>query len=219
MFGANLPHGFTTDVECDQVVIQMTPTFLGHAFLDSPELYAVKQLFGHARRGLAFQEGTKARADTIIHRLLDQEGLSQLLSLLELLQVLVEADDVVEICSEEYALDFDEAHLGRIKIVYDHIMENYQTDVSIREIADKLSISEAAFYKFIKKQTKKTYTQIVNEFRIHHASKLLMTTDKTVSQICFESGYNNLSYFNRKFKAIMSETPIDFRSHYLNRMG
>ena len=96
-------------------------------------------------------------------------------------------------------------------------MENFRTEVSIKEIADKLNISEAAFYKFIKKQTKKTYTQIINEFRVNYASKLLMASDKTIAQIGFESGYNNISYFNRKFKEIMSQTPHSFRSHYLSQ--
>ena len=102
-------------------------------------------------------------------------------------------------------------------MVYDHIMENFKEEVSIKEVADKLNISEAAFYKFIKKQTKKTYTQIINEFRINHASKLLMTSEKPISQVCFESGYNNISYFNRKFKEIMGQTPHRFKNNYIGQ--
>ncbi len=215
MFGANLPHGFTTDVYCSQVVIQMTYDFLGQAFLNRPELRAIKYLFAHAKLGLEFKDNTKKKASKIIRKLLKTEGMPQLLYLLELLQVLADTDDVAEICSEEYALDFNEAQLGRIKIVYDHIMKNFKHQVSIKEIADKLNISEAAFYKFIKNETKKTYTQIINEFRIHHASKMLMTSDKTIAQICFESGYNNVSYFNRKFKEVMGQTPLGFKGRYL----
>ncbi len=217
MFGSNLPHGFTTDQYCSQVVIQMTHDFLGQAFLDRPELRAIKILFARSKRGLDFQVGTKQKAQGIIDQLLGQKGMPQLLSLLELLQLLAEAAEVKNICSEEYALDLNEAQLGRIKIVYDHIMDNFAKEVSIKEVADKLNISEAGFYKFIRKQTKKTYTQIINEFRINYASKLLITTDKTISQICFDSGYNNISYFNRKFKEIMGQTPHGFKSHYLNR--
>ena len=219
MFGSNLPHGFTTDVYCSQVVIQMTQDFMGKVFIERPELRTIKHLFVHAKRGLEFKDGTKKQASKIIKKLLKQDGMLQLLYLLELLQVLADATDVEPICSEEYALDFDETQLGRIKKVYEHIMENFRKKVSIKEIADKLNISEAAFYKFIKKETKKTYTQIINEFRIHYASKLLMTSNNTISQVCFESGYNNLSYFNRKFKEIMKQTPHDFRSHYFNRYG
>ena len=216
MFGSNLPHGYTTDVYSSQVVIQMNADFLGEEFINSPELHAIKVLFDQAKHGLEFNGVSKKKAVKVIEKMLDCEGIQQLIYLLKLLQVLTEAKDVVRICSEEYALDFNVAQFGRIKIVYDHIMDNFRKEVRIKEIADKLNISEAAFYKFIKKQTKKTYTQIINEFRINYATKLLMNTDKTIAQICFECGYNNLSYFNRKFKEIMHKTPHAFRGHYQN---
>ena len=218
MFGANLPHGFTTDMFCSQIVIQMTHDFMGSNFIEKPELRPIKALFTKAKQGLEFKGNIKKRVIKIIEKLLKSgEGLLQLLHLMELLQVLATTKEVRTICSEEYALGLNENQLGRIKIVYDHIMKNFKQEVSIKEISDKLNISEAAFYKFIKKQTKKTYTQIINEFRINHASKLLMTSEKPISQICFESGYNNVSYFNRKFREIMNQTPHDFRNHYINR--
>ncbi len=217
MFGSNLPHGYTTDVYSSQIVIQMNIDFLGMTFINSPELRAIKGLFDQAKHGLEFNGVSKRKAVKLIEKLLKSEGIQQLLCLLKLLQVLAEAKGVIRICSEEYALGFNVAQLGRIKIVYDHIMDNFRKDVRIKEISDKLNISEAAFYKFIKKHTKKTYTQIINEFRINYASKLLMNTDKTIAQVCFESGYNNLSYFNRKFKAIMQETPHSFRAHYMQK--
>ncbi len=217
MFGSNLPHGFTTEEYSSQIVIQMNYDFLGEIFINSPELRPIKKLFSHAKRGLEFKGKTKKKSIKIIDKLIKKEGSFQLLHLLELLHLFAKSNDMKEICSEEYALDFEVEQFGRIKIVYDHIMDNFKNEVIIKEVADKLNISEAAFYKFIKKQTKKTYTQIINEFRINHASKLLMTSDKTIAQICFESGYNNLSYFNRKFKEIMHKTPHSFRSNYLNR--
>lgn len=217
MFGSNLPHGFTTDEYCSQVVIQMTQGFLGEEFINKPELRSIRHLFNRDKRGLEFKGRVKVKASRIIEDLLLTKGMYQLLKLLELLQLLADANEVEDICSGEFALDQKEVQLGRIKIVYDHIMENFSSEVSIKHIADKLNISEAAFYKFIKKQTKKTYTQIINEFRINYATKLLMTSDKSISEICFESGYNNVSYFNRKFKQIMKMTPHEFKSRYMDR--
>ncbi len=214
MFGPNLPHGFTTDVFCRQIVIQMTTDFLGLDFILKPEVQPIKNLFSKARQGLAFKGKTNAKARQFITALLQKEGMDQLLCFLELLHFLSQSTEVETICSREYALDFDETQLGRIKIVYEHIIENFQKEVSIKEIADKLNISEAAFYKFIKIHTKKTYTQIVNELRISYASKLLMYSNKTIAQICFESGYNNISYFNRKFKELMQLSPGRFREQY-----
>ena len=134
--------------------------------------------------------------------------------LLQLLDLLARSEEVAKICSEEYSFDLDASHLKRIKLVYDFILQNFQRDMSVKEVAEKINLTEAAFFKFIKRNTKKTFTEIVNEFRINHATKLLMTTDMTVAEVCFNSGFNNVSYFNRKFKAITQQTPGGFKMKY-----
>ncbi len=219
LLGSNLPHGFTTDDYCDQIVIQLNEDFLGRTFINKPELRSVKSLFSRAKRGLEYKETVKKKATKLISKIVKKNGFNQLIYLLELLKHLADSNDVEEICTKEYAVDFKESELSRTKLVYAHIMENFRKDVSVKEIAEKLNISEASFYKFIKKQTSKTYTQIVNEFRANYASKLLISTDKTIAQICFESGYNNVSYFNRKFKKIMDLTPGEFRKQFSKRQN
>ena len=145
---------------------------------------------------------------------MDNTGFPQMIRLLELLHLLAEAKDVTPICSIEYSLDLDATHLNRLKAVYEYILVNYQTNLSIATAANQINMTEAAFYKFIKKHTKKTFTEIVNEFRINLATKYLMTTDMSVSEICFECGYNNISYFNRRFKDIVGQTPGVFKRNY-----
>ncbi|MEM8583089.1 MAG: AraC family transcriptional regulator [Bacteroidota bacterium] len=216
MFGPNLPHGFTTDVFCKQVVIQMTEDFLGYEFLKRPEMWEIRQLLTKSRRGLHFGPRCKKKAAKLIKKLLNAEGFNRLLILLELLHLLANTKDVGGICSEEYALDFNEAQLGRVSILYAHAMQHFHQSIRVKEIADKLNLSEAGFYKFVKRHTKKTYVEIVNDFRIHHACRLLINTKKTVAEICYESGYNNLSYFNRKFKSVMGQNPRRFRDQYLS---
>ena len=216
LFGTNLPHGFTTETYCSQIVIQLMSNFMGDTFFAKPEMRQIHALFERAKQGISFADKTKPKALRLMRRVLAAEGFTKFMHLLELLHLLSETPHYTTICSQTYALEFNETELGRIKIVYDHIMENYTRDVNIKEIADKLNISEAAFYKFIKKQTQKTYTQIINEFRINHAGKLLMNTKRTVGEICHECGFNNVSYFNRKFKQIMQRTPEQFRRQYSN---
>ena len=217
MFGPNLPHGFTTDYHCEQVVIQMTGDFLGNVFLEKPELRGVKSLFEQSRRGLEFGEGTKARAVGKIERLRNSEGLQQMIHLFDLLHLFSEASDAAPICTEEYSLDLDATHLNRVKMVYDYVLQHFREDIKVKTVADLLNLTEVTFFKFIRRHTKKTFTEIVNEFRISHATKLLISTDKPVSQICYECGYNNVSYFNRKFKEVMRETPHGFRRHFSDR--
>ncbi len=217
MFGQNLPHGFTTDAYCQQVVIQMTHDFLGNVFLEKPELRPVKALFEYASRGLEFGAETKGIARESIENLKSSQGLQQMIYLFELLHLFSEAKDITPICTEEYSLDLDATNLNRVKIVYDYVIDHFQEEIKIKTVADLLNLTEAAFFKFIRRHTKKTFTEILNEFRISYATKLLISSDKSVSQICFESGYNNVSYFNRKFKEIMQATPQRFRSNYESR--
>jgi len=79
-------------------------------------------------------------------------------------------------------------------------------------MSENLNLTESAFYKFIKKNTNKTFTEIVNEFRINHATKLLVSTDKNISTICYESGFHNMSYFNRCFKSKIGINPLKYRN-------
>lgn len=214
LLGSNLPHGFTTEMKCVQYVIHLNQDFFSNDFYLKPEFRNIKLMLSRAQRGLVFQGETTKSAKKVIKKIMKTDGFTQLLHLLELLHILSESDEVVEICSKEYALDFRAANLNRVKVVYNHILDNYMKDIRIKEIASLINLTEAAFFKFIKKETKKTFTQIINEFRINHATKLLMTTDKTIAEICFECGYNNISYFNRKFKEIILKTPNEFRVSY-----
>lgn len=214
MFGPNLPHGFTTNLNTSQLVIQMSEHFLGNEFMARPELAPIRSLFNRSKCGLFFGAKTRKKAEKLIRKIVRKKQMNQLICLLELLAVLAQAEDQEEICKDEMGMDTSTKQLGRINKVYDYMKENFKNEVKVQAVADMLNISEAAFYKLIKKQTKKTYTQIINEFRINHATKLMMNTDKSISQICFECGFNNVSYFNRTFKKIMSHTPLNFKKQY-----
>lgn len=211
MFGSNLPHGFTTDDYCRQIVVQMNWDFLGSEFISSPELRTIVDLFKRSHRGLIFTGTDRIYAASLLNRLPSAYGMERLIMLLDLLSNLSNSENYEYICTEDYANGINVSQLGRLKLVYDHIMDNFNKEVRIKDVADKLNISEAAFYKFIKKQTQKTYTEIINEFRINYASKLLTSSEMSISEVCFSCGYNNLSYFNRKFKQLIKETPHSFR--------
>ncbi len=214
MLGSNLPHGFMTSGECIQVVILFGQDFLGDNFFDKPELTKVKSLISRAQNGLNFTGETKRKAKKIIRKILQKEGLQKTILFLELLDLLSRARDVEMICNETYHKDLKMVHLNRIKLVYNHITEHFREEIRVKDLAELVNLTEAAFFKFIKRHTDKTFVQMINEYRINHASKQLMTTDKSIAEICYDSGYNNISYFNRKFLEVMRITPSKFRSLY-----
>ena len=214
LLGSNLPHGFTTLEQCEQTVIQFKEDFLGADFLDKPELYKIKKLMRIASRGIALKGKSKIRVIDKIDELKNKEGVLKLIKLLEVLEIMCNEKDHEIICAKEYSSNINLTQLSRIKKVFEFIEQNYQREIQINDAAKLINLTESAFYKFISRHTKKKFTQILNEYRISHATKKLMNTQMTIAEICFDSGYKNLSYFNRKFKESMGHSPSSFRNFY-----
>jgi AraC-like DNA-binding protein len=214
MIGSLLPHGFTTTHQSEQIVLQLNRDFLGVDFLRKSELRRINELIDKAKTGLEFSGDTKQAATQMITSILETEGFIKLLKLLELLNLLSNSTDYRTICSKEYSASINIDQLNRMKRVFDYIQHNFQQNITIVEAAELINLTESAFYKFIKKHTKKKFTQILNEYRANHASKLLIESELSIAEICYDSGYNNLSYFNRKFKEILGVKPSEFRDKY-----
>ena len=73
-----------------------------------------------------------------------------------------------------------------------------------------------AFCRYFKNVTRKTLVKIVTEFRINQACQLLRNSEKSVNEICFECGFGNISYFNKTFKAMTENTPLQYRNLFLD---
>jgi AraC-like DNA-binding protein len=86
--------------------------------------------------------------------------------------------------------------------------------MSLDEVADLISMTPPALARYFKKNTGKTYTQFVNEYRLVHASKLLAEKPATITDICFESGFNNFSHFNKLFKEYTGKSPSEYRKEF-----
>ena len=101
---------------------------------------------------------------------------------------------------------------GRINIVFNHVRNNFKEEVTLPEIANKAGMTVPSFCRYFKKITNKTFIQFVNEYRLVHASKLLAEQPMSITDVCFESGFNNFSHFNKSFKAFTGQNPSEFRN-------
>lgn len=216
LFGSNLPHGFITDEPSEQIVLQMEELFLGTDFLHKPETKIIQELFTRAKRGIQFHRTTQERSTKKILAILKIEGLQKIILLLDLLHDLATTQDFTYITNESFQADTKMIELKRIRSVYDYILTNYQENVSLEEAAQLTSMTKTSFCKFLKKHAKKTFSEIVNDIRIDHACELMIQTNKNISTIAFESGYNDLSYFSRTFKKKMQSSPKSFITKHRN---
>jgi len=210
MFGANLPHGFITELESEQIVIQLQEGFLGLEFLEKPETQIIKELFTKAKRGVQFHGKAQQKAKRFAKQLIKLEGLSKILKLLQLLNCLVTSSEYSFITNPSFQPDTRMNELKRIQVVYHYILENYQQKITLDKAAQLVAMTKSSFCRFLKKHTKKTFSEIVNSIRINHACHLIINTHKNISTIGYESGFNDISYFSRTFKNLTGKNPKVF---------
>lgn len=215
LIGSNLPHcGFTDKFTGNksEIVIQMKEDFLGNSFLDIPEMKQTRTLFEIARGGVAFFGETKDIVGEKLENLKNESDFEQLLSILSVLNELGNSKDFKVLNAEGFSFKTDIEDNDRINIVFNHVRNNFKEEVTLAEIADKAGMTIPSFCRYFKKITNKTFIQFVNEYRLVHASKLLAEQPMSITDVCYESGFNNFSHFNKSFKAFTGQSPSEFRN-------
>lgn len=217
LIGPNIPHlnfDYGLKTEYKQIVVQLKEKFLGDAFTETPELSSIQKLFDRANLGLSFTGKTKAVVVEKLKHMQTVNYFDQLLCLLEIFQILATSDEVVELNEQDTSVKLFLNDKIRMGAIYKYIHANYDESPDVNHIAASVHLSTAAFCRYFKKQTKMTFTDFVNQYRITQAKTLLLQ-DKTVSEACYEVGFESLSYFNKLFKKITGENPSGFRKRYL----
>ncbi|MCF8715992.1 helix-turn-helix domain-containing protein [Joostella atrarenae] len=215
LIGTNLPHCGFTDKHTgneNEVVIQMLPDFLGEELMSKPEMNNITLLFKRCKGGLAFTGKTKEVIGERIEALEKLNNFERLLGFLSILNELQLSEDYQILNAEGYSLQADVQDNDRINIVFNYVKKNFQQQITLQEIADISGMTVPSFCRYFKQITGKTFTNFVNEYRLVHASKLLAEKPIGITEICFESGFNNFSYFNKSFKKFTGKTPSQYRN-------
>ena len=95
--------------------------------------------------------------------------------------------------------------------VHDYTFANYRNSINLDDIASLAGMATTAFCRYFKARTNKTFSDFVSELRVGFACKLLMDNKLSITQICYESGFNTLSNFNKQFKNLKGQTPSEYR--------
>lgn len=221
LIAPNLPHQFKNPEnkkkqKIHSIILQFRPSLFGEDLMSKSEFASLVSLFQKARRGVAFGRNTIKKVDLKFRKLLNLKGFRGLMLFLEILNDLAETNDyeyLSDITWEEIAPGKGRELTERI---FHYILNYYTDDLSLEKVAEVAGISKSAFSHYFKKRTGKTFSSFINELRVSHASRLLRETEKNVAEVCFDSGFNNLAYFNRVFKNIQVVSPRDYRKKYVN---
>ncbi|QIE59675.1 helix-turn-helix transcriptional regulator [Rasiella rasia] len=214
LIGSNLPHhGFVDRLTArgKETVIQFHPDFLEGLSVKIPEFSAVSNLLERAKKGIVFGENTKKSIGAKIELLAEKEGFSRLLIFLEILNDLAVSEDYLLLNVDGFVFETSHKDSVKIDIVYKYMHKNFQKEIQLADVADKVSMTVPSFCRYFKKSTNKTFTEVLNEYRVVHATKLLTESQLSVTDICFECGFNSFSHFNKKFKLITGKTALQYR--------
>jgi AraC-like DNA-binding protein len=219
LIGSNLPHvGYLDRLTTNgsETLIQFKPDFLSNDFFKIPEMYAIGALFERAKKGIRFNIEIKQRIGAKIERLVELDGVQRITSFLEILNDLATTDDYTLLNANGFAFEAMQQDSNKIEVIYKHINDHFKEHISLDEISDLVSMTVPAFCRYFKKSTGKTFTKLVNEYRIVHATKLLAESNMSITDVSFECGFNNFSHFNKLFKNFTGKSALKYRSEMKN---
>ncbi|MGQ1911112.1 AraC family transcriptional regulator [Marinifilum sp. RC60d5] len=213
LIGPNTPHAWSGSTDDARVItIQFQTNILSEQTLNRKASLPIKDLLEKSKMGILFSEDTTHNITDRILKLSDVTGFDSFLDFLSILYDLSISRNQMTLSSPSYVEQFDTSKSRRIKMVNQFLIENLHTSIRINEVAEMVNMSPSAFSHFFKKRTQRSFSDYLLEIRIGNAAKLLIDTEKNISEICFESGFNNISNFNRSFKKLKGCTPREFRS-------
>jgi len=214
LIGPNLPHnGFTDRLTTNgfETLIQFKEDFLGKDFFEIPEMKKIKELFERSKKGILFGSETKIKVGDKIENLVEKEGFKKLLVFLEILNILSKTSDYTILNVDGYAVETELQDSSKLDRIYTYINTNFKDHISLDQIANVANMTVPAFCRYFKKVTGKTFTKLVNEYRVVHATKLLSESMMSITDISFECGFNNFSHFNKIFKEITGKNASGYR--------
>lgn len=225
LIGSNAPHVWLNEkkfyeenanLKARSIVVKFREDFLGSHFFDVPEMVRIRKLLDNSARGLIFTGRRSTTLSGMVKDIIeDQDPMDRLLILLSILRLMSLDNDFKYISNRPFHEKGNQQDCDRIDKVYKFLMNNFTRSINLSEVAETASLSPTAFCRYFKSRTNKTFSQFLNEIRIGHACKLLIERDLSISEVCYQSGFNYPSNFHKQFKKINKMTPQAYQARYL----
>jgi len=223
--GPNIPHTYRNDeryyedrsaLRAKSIVIHFTESSLGNDFLELPEAKPLHKLFEDSLHALDVFGETHDSISKKLYAIVKLSGLKRWLCLVDILLELSESKTLTPITKSTH-IGYNEKESKRLCTVFDWITSNFERDIKLAEAAEIAQMNENAFSRFFSLRTRKTFSGFVQELRLQKAAKLLVENDMTITEVCYECGYNNVSNFNRQFLNHYQMNPMKYKKMFLSK--
>lgn len=219
--GPNVPHVWYSESKPDEpapeaisLALYINPEAICehlHALTDTMEL---RQFFRESERGIRICGEKKSLITDLLKQMLAQNNrqVGLLASFLLIIDQLLDPEELVWLNVPDPISTYSTQTSGRVPKLMHYIQQNFKEDITLQQAASVAGLQIHSFCRFFKTLTNRTFSDFLNEVRIGFACKLLQQSDLPVTQIALESGYTNISYFNRCFKKINKMSPKEYRN-------
>lgn len=220
LMGPNLPHIWQNDsiyflkkkdYRVRAIVLYFSPSFLLEIAQDEKSVKTIEGFLKKANRGLLFKGLTQKLVEEKMTGIIEDDGLRKIIRFIDIIDTMSKSDEYEYLSTEGYKHSYTFKDTSRFNDVYQYLMNNFHRFISLEEIAGVAKMSPTAFCRYFKNHTQKSLIRFINELRIGHACKLLQNEEYSITDVCYECGYNNLVNFNKFFKQITGKTARDYR--------
>ena len=214
IIGSHIPHVFKSEeplgITSVMLSLFFTKNSFGDDFFDLEELKSLRPFFNRAESGFMANSNLKKLFDQFL-QLNEASKFERFLLLMNLLKMLSNSK-YKPLSSFVLNKQYSDVEGKRMSAVIAYTIENFSKHISLDEVSQIAAMTKTAFCKYFKKRTNKTYFQFLNELRVASASKLIIQyKDMSIAEIAENSGFNNMSNFNRQFKAVKHLNPTAFK--------
>lgn len=217
--GEDLEHvweqGSCTSKDIREITVHFSGDIFGEGLLSKNQFASINRMLQRADHGLSFSIGTIMKVYSALDTIADaSERFVQFLKFMYILYELSVADDARVLASSSFSHTERETESRRVQKVKEYVNEHYSEPLKLSDIADLVGMSPVAFSRFFRHRTGRTLSDYITDIRLGYAARMLVDSSRNISEICYECGFNNLSNFNRTFKAKRNYTPREFRAMF-----
>jgi AraC-like DNA-binding protein len=220
ILGANQPHLFKSDPDYfepgnTKQIHSFNIFFNLHGFLtpllDFPEMSSIKKFIASSLFGIKASEKHQRIVSEYLWKVKNNTSGYRLSAFIEMLQLMANLKDWQYLSTESFEHAITDTEGMRMNDIYQYTIANYTENITLEQIAEVVYLTPQSFCRYFKKHTCKTYTEFLNEVRINEACKKFVGKEfQSISEIAYQTGFNNVVTFNRVFRTVIGKSPREF---------
>ena len=223
LIGANLPHSFRHEdtfireqkgLSGEAVVALFKQDIPSTTLAALPEMRKLTHLLSLSGQGIKLEGATSLKVAAMMDDLTEQSPGSRLITLLQILYLIAESGDYTLLSTQSFNTCLLQHDNQRLKTVIEYTHTHFRGKFLLEDAAALVHMTETSFCRYFKIETGKTYVRFLTELRIGYACQLLIDSDKNITEICYECGYNTLSHFINMFRLITGKRPLEYKKHF-----